>query len=380
MPQRWFPNDHDFIPGLELSRRFFHEAVQPLLARHFPMLVYDAALLGSGSEVLGFDTPMSMDHHWGPRVMLFLRDADCDAYAADIDAVMRQHLPPVVAGFPTSFADMPDDPGVLMFVRAEDGSVNHRVSVTTVRRFVYDEIAYDWRPETPPEPTDWLTFTEQKLRVLTAGAVYHDGIGEVTAMRTQFAYYPRDVWLYVMAAGWERIGQEEAFIGRTGSLGDELGSALIGARLTRDLMRLCFTIERQYAPYPKWFGTAFARLACASALSPVLQRVLAATDWQAREAALVEAYTLVAGLHNALHVTPPVGEVTFYHNRPFRVVNGQRIASALIAEIRDEAVRALSERTRIGAVDQWSDSTSLLARPRLRPALRGLYEIDSEGD
>jgi hypothetical protein len=31
-----------------------------------------AALLDSGSEVLGFDDAMSTDHHWGPRVLLLL--------------------------------------------------------------------------------------------------------------------------------------------------------------------------------------------------------------------------------------------------------------------------------------------------------------------
>ena len=35
---------------------------------------------------------------------------------------------------------------------------------------------------------------------------------------------------------------------------------LTAALLVRDVMRLAFLIERQYAPYAKWFGTGFARL------------------------------------------------------------------------------------------------------------------------
>ena len=61
-----------FVPGVELSRRYFHDVVEPVLAREFPDLRYSAALIGYGSEVLGFDTPMSTDHNWGPRVLLFL--------------------------------------------------------------------------------------------------------------------------------------------------------------------------------------------------------------------------------------------------------------------------------------------------------------------
>ena len=56
-----------FTPGVELARRFYWEAVRPVLDAEFPGLKHSAALIGTGSEVLGFDTPMSADHHWGPR-------------------------------------------------------------------------------------------------------------------------------------------------------------------------------------------------------------------------------------------------------------------------------------------------------------------------
>lgn len=46
-----------FIPGLQLSREFFTTAVQPLLHDR----QYAAALLGPGSEVLGFDRPEHSD-------------------------------------------------------------------------------------------------------------------------------------------------------------------------------------------------------------------------------------------------------------------------------------------------------------------------------
>jgi len=63
-----------FVPGLELNRRFYEQVVRPLLDASFPGLPYAAALLGPGSETLGFDTEMSMDHDWGARMFIFLRD------------------------------------------------------------------------------------------------------------------------------------------------------------------------------------------------------------------------------------------------------------------------------------------------------------------
>ena len=111
---------------------------------------------------------------------------------------------------------------------------------------------------------------------MVAGAVYYDGLGELTALRQALAWYPQDVWLYLLACGWQRIGQEEPFVGRAGAVGDDLGSALIAARLVRDVINLCFLLEKQYAPYPKWFGTAFQHLDCATAISPQLEKVLQA--------------------------------------------------------------------------------------------------------
>ena len=81
-----------FIPGLELSRRLYTEIVRPVLERDFPGLAYAAARLGSGSEVLGYDTPMSTDHDWGPTVQLYLPPDQLETGAA-IRAAVALALP-----------------------------------------------------------------------------------------------------------------------------------------------------------------------------------------------------------------------------------------------------------------------------------------------
>jgi len=62
-------SETNFISGLDLSEAFYHEAVEQIIRQELPSLSYAAALVGSGSEVLGLDTEMSTDHHWGPRVI-----------------------------------------------------------------------------------------------------------------------------------------------------------------------------------------------------------------------------------------------------------------------------------------------------------------------
>jgi hypothetical protein len=54
--------------GLELARGHYHDAVAPLVGDR----VHSAALLGWGSDVLGFDTERSTDHGWGPRLQVFV--------------------------------------------------------------------------------------------------------------------------------------------------------------------------------------------------------------------------------------------------------------------------------------------------------------------
>ena len=48
--------NHPFVKGLELSGVLYETVVKPILAQHFSDLPYSAALIGRGSEVLGFDT------------------------------------------------------------------------------------------------------------------------------------------------------------------------------------------------------------------------------------------------------------------------------------------------------------------------------------
>lgn len=333
-----------FVTGLELSRQFYQEAVRPILDASFPGLPHSAALLGRGSEVLGFDDEMSEDHDWKPRVLLFLREEDSGRHGDAMGAALRRGLPSTFQGHQTDHA------------------------IHTLRGYFLERLDVDIDGEL--EARDWLTFAEQQLRTITAGAVYHDDVG-LQAVRDRLAYYPHDVWLYLLAAGWWRIHPEANLVGRAGSVGDELGSALIGSRLVHDLMRLCFLMERQYAPYSKWFGTAFSRLACAADLSPVLWQALQAQTWPERENALLAAYEKVTAMHNALRITPVVStQVQQLWNRPFKVLWGD-FPGALHAQIQDPKVKRIAERWPAGGVDQLRE---LLMGPRSRGPLLRVFE------
>ena len=359
----------DFIPGLQLNRLFFQEAVEPILCGAWPGLRYSAGLLGHGSDALGFDTAQSMDHDWGPRVQLFLDDAEVETLRGPINAALRHHLPRTFRGFTTHFEQVPG--GVRWLAPAGDGdALNHGVRILGVRGFF--QLLLNWSPPTEIQLVDWLTFPEQDLRSLThPDGIFQDGLEVLRPVQAQLRHYPRDVWLYLLASQWERIGQEAPFMGRCGQAGDEIGSRLVAARLVRDVMRLCFLMARQYAPYIKWFGTAFARLACARDLSPLFDEVFAATTWQTRERPLSRVYEFIAAQHNALRLTPALPtQVGRFHDRPFQVIEAEQFAAALREAIRDNAVRALP---RFGAVDQFVDSTDVLSNPVMVDRAKCMY-------
>ncbi len=218
----------------------------------------------------------------------------------------------------------------------------------------------------------WLTFPEQCLREITDGKVFHDGLGELHRLRVAFGYYPRDLWLYLLATQWARIAQQEPFVGRCGDVGDDLGSALVASALLRDLIRLCFLVERTYAPYSKWLVTAFARLRCAPRLLPFFESVVRAQSWQERETHLCSAYTIVATMHNELGITEPQSvDVAPFHDRPYLVIDAGRFSEAIHARIADDRIRQLPRA--IGSIDQYVDSTDVLGNADIREKLRAIY-------
>lgn len=375
----------EFVGGLKLCELFFHQHIEAILLELDSSLRYSAALIGPGSEVLGMDTPVSVDHDWGPRCILFLSETDLSAKKEVILNALSQNLPHTFLGFPVGFSD-PDALGVRVPVQnsTDDVSsrepVHHRITVTSINQYLMDYLGVDMRDEL--SVSDWLSLPEQKLLTVVSGRVFRDDDGLLELARSRFTYYPHDVWLYQLAACWLRVEQEEHLVVRASQVGDELGSIVIASRLVRDMMRLCFLMEKRYAPYPKWFGSAFRLLECGPRLEPILRAVLVegSQGWSHRERCLVAAFEAVAALHKSLSITPGIElpvTVRNFHDRGFKVISMGEYSTALLSSIQDPAVRQLpGSRSEpcFGGVDFLSDNTDALCTPTLRPHLKALYD------
>ena len=337
-----------FIPGLELAGAFYREAVGPLVGD----VPHSAALIGTGSDVLGFDTARSTDHGWGPRVQVFVDVADVEAVSGVVDA-----------GLPQTFRDWP--------VRYGWGPVpvQHHVTVTPLPEWLVGLLGVD--ATRPLAAADWLVTPQQLLLGVSGGAVFRDDTGELARLREQLAWYPDPVWRWLLGCQWRRLAQEEPFVQRTAEVGDELGSSVLAARLARDVMRLALLIARRYAPYSKWLGTAFARLDHPDGLDRFLADAVCAPDLQTRETALGGAYEAVARRFNALGLIEPVDpELRQFHNRPARVLIAYRFADPCLASVADPALRALPP---IGGIDQVADTSDALNDPAVFRRFRDVW-------
>ncbi len=332
-----------FVPGIDIARSFHHDVVRPILAEELPDVPYSAALLAEGSEVLGFDTPRSTDHDWCPRVQVFLDQPTAERHGQRLVDVFTDRLPPTWRGYPTA----------VVHSHEPDRPPRHRIVVTDFGRWVTGLLGFD--PRERVTRADWLSTPTQRLAEFTGGGVFHDGLNVLEPARAALAWYPDDLWRYVLACQWHRIAQEEAFPARCAEVGDALGAAVVTARLVRDLMRLCLLMHRRYPPYSKWLGTAFVRLPGQHDLVGHLANTLSTPDWTSRERHLVAAYEDVAAQHNELGITAPLDtHVRPYFSRPYQVLDADRF------------VRALGvDPPLTGAVDQFVDSADVLGDHRL---------------
>lgn len=209
-----------FVPGIDLARAFYEEAVARLVGG----VPHAAALLGTGSEVLGFDTERSTDHGWGPRLQLFVAREDVERVAEIIEA----GLPEQFRGWPTRFG-------------WDDVAVSHHVRVSVLEDVLKQTLGFD--PRERVGVVDWLATPQQILLEVTRGGVFQDPAGELRAVRAALAWYPDDVWLWLLGCQWRRLDQEEPLAGRPKSATKSGRASLLhGSRATWSGSAFCSSV------------------------------------------------------------------------------------------------------------------------------------------
>lgn len=331
--------------GADLAAAYSRVLVEPLLERVAPGMPFSTARLGSGSDVLGLDDAMSRDHDWGLRLTVVV----AEEHVGRVDAILERDLPEHFRGRPVRFGT------------TWDPVVRQRAEVVSAPALAADRAGLP--AEGPLEVLDWASVTGQAALELTAGPVLRDDDGVLGRLRDRFERYPDDVRRWAVASAWAKLGQELPFVGRAGARGDDLGSRLIAGRLALTAMRLGFLLERRWAPYSKWLGTAFAALPLAASVGPLLRAAVEAEQWEVRQDALAGAIDALseaqaaAGLPSLTPATEP------FWDRPHRGVRG--VPELVRATIDDPLLRRAPL---VGTPEQWTDDVGLLVDHRRRRA------------
>jgi hypothetical protein len=265
--------------GLDISQEFIHGILLPLLREELQE-DYNriaVAVVGTGSDVLGLDDEISRDHHWGPRAnVMHLRED-----ASRIEPKIQNALNKVPSKF---------------------GQFDVQVSIGNLTGVCYCEIETFFHrflgsDPLPSKDLDWLGLCEVDLFHVTAGTIVYDGLGELTRRCNALAYYPDNVWKKRIADWCMYVtGRDAPYnLHRVSKRHDDLTCTIYFGLCVKRLMELCFTLNRQYAPYTKWLNRLFRKLPrYADRLAPLIDDAVAEPAWDKKVRILIDANYVVA--------------------------------------------------------------------------------------
>lgn len=332
------------------------EIIEPLVGS-----AHGAALIGEGSEVLGYDTARSTDHNWGPRVTVFI----CEEKVEALRARIMRHLPDYYWGFPVKPYQRSDgeEPGIC---------------VTTLQRWLQKKLhienihdIQDWQ---------WLGFPQQHLLEFTAGPVFHDDTGKLTQAKRLLAYYPKDIWLWMMSSQWYQIGISEPLLHRALEVEDDIGARILLSKIIRYCMELYFLQSRRYWPYDKWFGTAFSSLPGSEQLRPFIEETLDTAGLSS----LKELLLRLGKRHNELEITDYVepGYADFHVGidhavRPYQVMNAGAYKDSCLDAVSSPSLKNM---ICVGAIDQINTNDAMINFTGWPQQISELYKANMTED
>ncbi len=242
---------------LSLCEGFYKAYGEKLISDEFADYADKIAvgLCGEGSECLGFDDDISLDHDCGPGFAMYVND---EVYAAIGDKLQEcyDRLPRVFAGY----------------IRKNMHYAGGRVGVCRINDF-YNRVLGG--AHIPENEKDWLDIPEYALATAVSGKVFADPEGEFSRIRAYLkGYYPDRVW-------YERLSRELLGMAQTGQYNygrmmtrkEYVTVDVILGQYMQHLMNVVFLLNRTYAPYYKWTHKAMKKLERLPELAYVLEAI-----------------------------------------------------------------------------------------------------------
>ena len=229
------------MEGIQRARRFWHKVVLPLLKTDLGAFFDEmsVALIGEGSDVLGFDDTISEDHNYWPRLTVFIDDNQYGDFDSQILEQAREQLPS-------------DFEGYTLARNGPYASLSFQPLCEHFRRHLS---AVDF----PLTTRDWLLTNEQNLAEIVAATVFHDPSGQLQRAIDSVGFYPESIAPFIVVRALERLS-EVGGIERSIRRNDRLSANFYFTQFCYYSIRLLHLLNGRYCPYHKWMGRSVCGL------------------------------------------------------------------------------------------------------------------------
>lgn len=221
--------------GIQLSEKLFTDIVYPVLVDKFYDSINDisVALLGEGSEVLGYDDEISQDHNFCPRMIIFVKDKKYPQIVSELRQEIISSSPEEFFGF-----------------KLLNSHYCKFIEVVPLEKYFLDHLHIDDFPSTNK---DWLKLDEQKLVEITSGKIFFDPQQKLQNTINRFNYYPEDVRLYLLSICFSRLS-EVGGIERAIRRQDIIATDMYRTFFSYFIIKTLHLYKGKYCPYCKWMG------------------------------------------------------------------------------------------------------------------------------
>lgn len=227
-----------FVKGLVLSQGYYNDIVAPMIHDKFSEWEDKIAvgLVGRGSDCLGYDDESSMDHDWGPGVLMWVTKETYDQIGQQLseayEALTKEYkgfkCAPVVSG--------------------------HRRRGLWIIEDFYKDLLGKW----PLTSDDMKTVPDYALATAVNGMVYTDQEGQFSKIREKLKKgYPESLLYLKLCEASARFSQEAQYnYSRAARRGDAFTAQMMIYDGLKEALKIVLYLEGKYPPHDKWLYTA----------------------------------------------------------------------------------------------------------------------------
>ena len=223
--------------GLELAKSYYETYGREMISVGFSNIENRIAigLVGEGSECLGFDDSISLDHDFEPGFCMFLTDEDEAVYGFKLQRAYNT-LPKEFNGFKRNLVN-------------PVGGARH--GVFSISNFYSKYLGYN---NVPDSIEKWLYTPSSMFLNVTNGMIFRDDLGEFSKIRDAIKLgYPEDIRLKKIAANTIFAAQSGQYnYKRVLDRGDVGASILSLNEFVKRIISIVYLLNNKYEPFYKW--------------------------------------------------------------------------------------------------------------------------------